>query len=138
MLNTRTLLAGLVTSLFFFFAGWALYGILLMPTYMEGTMNYEGLMKAEDMSSMVGIYISQLAWGMLIAIMLERTGSTDWKSGMVTAMLIGFLALVGIDASFYAFFNLYSFKILMLDIAVGTLFYGAGGAVAGLILGKKS
>ena len=57
-------------------------------------------------------------------------------AGAMTGLWSGFLIMLSFDASFMAFYNLYSNTYLAIDLVVGTLFMAAGGAVVGLILGS--
>jgi|GEM_PF-198832 len=134
-MNTKVLLAGLAAGVFYFFAGWVVYGMLLMD-YMTANMTvYEGLMKTEEEMNFAALIISNLAWGLLVAMVCDKTNSKSLMAGAMTGLWVGFLIMLSFDASFKAFFNLYTDTYLMVDLVVGTLFMAAGGAVAGLILG---
>jgi hypothetical protein len=135
-MNTKTLLAGLATSVFFFFGGWLIYGMLLADTMMANVTTYEGLMKSEEQMSFPALIVSNLAIGFLIALICDKTNSKSWMAGAMTGLWAGFLIMLYFDTSFMAFYNLFTTKWLMIDIAVGTVYTAAGGAIAGLILGS--
>ena len=99
---------------------------------------YEGLMKTEADMDWVALIASNLAIGFLIAIICDKTNSKTWMAGATTGLWAGFLIMLYFDASFLAFYNLFTNKWVMIDVAVGTVYTAAGGAIAGLILGSGS
>lgn len=135
-MNTKTLLAGLAASVFFFFGGWLIYGMLMADMMMANMTVYEGLMKGEEDMNMIAMIGANLAWGFLVAIVCDKTNSKSLMAGVMTGLWLGFLVMLNFDLSFMAMFNLFTTKWLMIDIVIGTLFTGAGGAVAGLVLGS--
>lgn len=137
-MNTKTLLAGLATSVFFFFGGWLIYGMLLAETMTANVTVYEGLMKTEADMNWIALIVSNLAIGFLIALICDKTNSKTWMAGAMTGLWAGFLIMLYFDSSFLAFYNLFTTKWVMIDVVVGTLYTAAGGAVAGLILGSGS
>ena len=137
-MNTKVLLAGLATAVFYFLGGWLLYGMLLADFMKNNMTFYEGLMKSEAEMSFIGLIVSNLASGLLIAVICDKTNSKTLMSGAITGLWVGFLIMLSFDASFFAFYNLFTNTFLAVDIAIGTVFTAAGGAVAGLVLGMGS
>ncbi len=137
-MNTKVLLAGLAATVFFFFGGWILYGMLMMDFATANTTVYEGLMKAEADMNWAALIVSNAAWGFLLAILCEKTNSRSLMAGAMTGLWSGFLIMLSFDASFMAFYNLFSNTYLAVDVLVGTLFMAAGGAIVGLVLGSGS
>jgi hypothetical protein len=135
-MNTKVLLAGLAATVFFFFGGWLLYGMLLESIMLENVTVYEGLMKTEEQMNFPALIVSNAAWGFLLALICDKTNSRSLMAGAMTGLWSGFLIMLSFDASFMAFYNLYSNTYLAIDLVVGTLFMAAGGAVVGLILGS--
>lgn len=135
-MNTKVLLAGLAASVFFFFGGWLIYGMLLADMMTANTTVFEGLMKGEEDMNFAALIAANLAWGVLVAIVCDKTNSNSLMAGAMTGLWLGFLIMLNFDLSFMAFYNLYTTKWLMIDIVVGTLFTAAGGAIAGLVLGS--
>ncbi|MCF8258611.1 MAG: DUF1761 family protein [Flavobacteriales bacterium] len=133
-MNTKVLIAGIATGVFYFFAGWAVYGIALMDFYTAETTVYEGLMKEPPHLGILAL--SNVVWAFLVTIVADRTGQRSLKGGLITGLWVGLLVMLMFDTSMYAFYNLMSSKLLMVDVLVGTLFTAAGGALAGLILGS--
>lgn len=138
-MNTKAILAGLAGGVFAFFAGWLIYGILLMDFMMGHTTMYEGLMK--DPPDFVFIIISNLAYGFLLAVIFDKwANARTLASGFTTGLIVAFLITLSLDASMYAFYNLFDITALLTDIVTGTIFGGLTGAVVGIVLGtgKKS
>lgn len=133
-MNTKVILAGLAAGVFYFFAGWVIYGIALADFYASGTTVYEGLMKTEPNLALLAL--SNIAWAFLVVLVAEKTGAGTLKGGAITGLWVGFLMMLCFDSSFGAFYNLMSNQLLMVDVVIGTLFTAAGGAVGGLVLGS--
>lgn len=134
-MNKKVLLAGLAATVFFFFGGWILYVMLMMDFAAANTTVYEGLMKAEADMNWAALIVSNVAWGFLLAILCDKTNSRSLMAGAMTGLWSGFLIMLSFDASFYAFYNLFTSSYLAVDLVVGTLFMAAGGAIVGLVLG---
>lgn len=132
-MNTRVILAGLATAVFYFFAGWAIYGIALEGVYASGTTMYEGLAKTEP--NFLALIISNMAWAFLVVLVTHVSRKGSLVGGALTGLWVGFLLQLAFDGSFAAFYNLMSHQLLMVDLVVGTLFTAAGGALGGYILG---
>ena len=64
-MNLRVFLAGLAAAVAAFFAGWLLYGILLMGFFEANTQTYEGLIKEQMCFAL--IFAANLVYGLLVA-----------------------------------------------------------------------
>jgi hypothetical protein len=133
-MNTKAILAGLAGGVFAFFGGWLVFGILLMDFYMSNSTSYDGLMK--EMPDMVWLVISNLAWGFLYAYIFSRwTDVKTFGAGLMAGLPISFIIVLSYDTGMYSFYNLQTLTLMLVDIAVGTLFGGLVGGVVGLVLG---
>jgi len=137
-MNTKVLLAALAAGIFYFFGGWVIYGMLLMDFTTANTTFYEGLMKSEEEMNFAALIVSNLVWGLLIALIVDRTGGKSAKDGAMTGLWVGFLINLAFYAMYAAFMNLYSTTYMAVDMVVGSLFVAAGGAIAGWILGRDT
>ncbi len=135
-MNIKTILAGIATSVFFFFGGWIIYGILLADTMMANVTFYNGLMKSEEQMSFPALIVSNLAIGFLITLICDKTNSKTWMTGAMTGLWAGFLIMLYFDTSLLAFYNLFTTKWVLIDVVVGTFYSAAGGAISGLVLGS--
>ncbi len=133
-MNTKAILAGLAGGVFAFFAGWLIYGILLMDFMMDHTIKYDGLMK--DPPDFVFIIISNLVYGLFFAFIFHRWANVKTLAGgFLNGMIISVFLVLSFDTSMYAFYNLFDMTAMLVDVAVGTIFGGLTGAVIGLVLG---
>lgn len=133
-MSTKAILAGLAGGVFAFFAGWLVFGILLMDFYAANTTVYEGLMK--EMPDMVWLGISNIAWGMLYAFIFHKwAGVKSFGGGFTSGLIISFFVVLSFDSSMYAFYNLNTLTLTFVDVVVGTIFGGLVGGVVGLVLG---
>jgi hypothetical protein len=137
-MNTKVLLAALAAGVFYFFGGWVIYGMLLMDFMTANTTFYEGLMKSEEEMNFAALIVGNLVWGLLIALIVFRTGGKSFKDGAITGLWVGFLMNLSFYAMYAAFMNLYSDTYMAVDMVVGTLFVAVGGGIAGLIIGRTT
>jgi hypothetical protein len=135
-MNTKVLLAALAAGVFYFFGGWVIYGMLLMDFMTANTTFYEGLMKSEEEMNFAALIVGNLIWGLLIALIVHRTGGKSAKDGAMTGLWFGFLLNLSFYAMYAAMMNLYSTTYMAVDMVVGTLFTAAGGAIAGWLIGR--
>jgi len=134
-MKTHVLVATLLGGVFGFLMGWLVYGIALMDFYTANSIAYEGLMKAEP--SMVAIFLSCVCWAWLFALVFDKwAGIRDFKSGLMAGMMITLPIVLSMDIYFYGTMNLWSDKLLVVDIIVGVVFNGIVAGVVGLLLGK--
>ncbi|HMQ00500.1 MAG TPA: hypothetical protein PKC24_12020 [Cyclobacteriaceae bacterium] len=134
-MNTKTILAGFAGGVFAFFAGWLIFGILLMDFMMGHTTMYDGLMK--DPPDFVFIIISNLAYGLFLAYVFDKwADARTLASGFTKGLIISLFITVYFDASMYAFYNLFDMTALLTDVVMGSIFGGLIGAVVGLVLGS--
>jgi hypothetical protein len=133
-MNTKAILAGLAGGVFAFFAGWLIYGMLLMDFMMSHTTMYVGLMK--EPPDFVFIIISNLVYGLFFAFIFHRWANVKTLAGgFMNGMIISAFIVISFDASMYAFYNLFDMTAMGVDVVVGTIFGGLTGSVVGLVLG---
>jgi hypothetical protein len=137
-MNTKVLLAALAAGVFYFIGGWVIYGMLLMDFMTANTTFYEGLMKSEEEMNFAALIVANLVWGLLITLIVFKTGGKSFKDGTITGLWVGFLMNLSFYAMYAAFMNLYSDTYMAVDMVVGTLFVAVGGGLAGFILGRTS
>lgn len=131
---TRVLLASIAGTVWNFFGGWVIYGMLLKSYYESHSIVYEGL--AKEHPDMVWLVISCFAPALLIAIMADKTGKSNLIGGAITGFTIGFLMQLTMTSSMFSFFNLHDgTSVLAVDVVTGALYYAVTGAIAGAIIG---
>jgi hypothetical protein len=138
-MNTKTLLATLAGGIASFFLGWLVFGILMDPMYKEHMMTYEGLMKDTDppaVSSMIAIFVANLAWSLAIALICSWSNMVGFMKGAVIGATIGFLMGLQFDMFNLAFMNMYKdTMIIVVDLIVGTIFSAIIGGIIGWVMG---
>lgn len=134
-MNSKLLVAGLVSGITGFLLGWLVYGMLLMDFMTAHTTVYEGLMKEPPI--VAGIFVSNLCWGLLYAYIYQKWANiTDFKSGFSAGLIITGLMVISMDVFQYSFMNLGDPTMYAVDIIVSTLMGGLMAGVAGVVLGK--
>lgn len=134
-MNTKVLLGALASTVVVFLGGWLIFGMLLMDM-MAGEMShaYDGLMKnPPDLPMLAGW---QLCWSLMLAFVLDKMGKKSFMDALMTGAMLSFLLVLGYDLSFVAFFvDMYTTKLLIIDIVVNTILWGLACGVIGLVLG---
>ena len=133
-MNTKIIIAGVLTGIISFLLGWLIFGVLLMDFYMANSTLYTGLMK--DPPNFVAIFISNLSWGLLIAYIFHLAGIKSPQKGFITGLIIFFLVILGVDLLYYAQMNLFGLKVVVVDVIVNTVFGGIIGAFVGWWYGR--
>lgn len=133
-MNTKTLLGGILTAVIAFLLGWVIFGILLMDYYSANMTTYSGLLK--NPPEMWAIAVANLTWGLLLAYIFNLSGIKSVAKGFTAAFVINLLMILGFDLMMEAQFNLYSEKLLVIDVIVNALFGGILGAFLGWWMGR--
>lgn len=136
-MNTKTLLAGLVGGVVAFLLGWLLYGILLLD-FMKANTNQCMNLDMKDMN-MVTMIISNLLWGLLLALILGWANVTSFMGGLMKGAMYGILLALAFDLQFSSmttYFN--NMNAMIADVAVTTVMNALVGGVVGWMLGRGS
>lgn len=133
-MNTKTLLGGILTAVIAFLLGWLIFGILLMDYYSANMTTYSGLLK--NPTEMWAIAVANLAWGLLLAYIFNLGGVKSPAKGFTAAFVINLLMILGFDLMMEAQYNLYSEKLLVIDVIVNAVFGGILGAFLGWWMGR--
>ncbi len=129
-------IAGIAGGVVAFFAGWLIYGILLMD-FMAAHSN-TSINRTEEEFVWWAMIISNLAWGFLLAYIFNRWANinTVW-AGMVAGATICFFVGLSYSLSMYALTTLYNDMTgLLVDNVLGIVMGAIIGGVVGLVLGK--
>lgn len=138
-MNTKVLLAGIVSGITGFLLGWLIYGIALVDFTAAHTITYPGLMKEPPV--LWAVFLSNTAWGFLYAYIFYKMGSIhSFGSGVSAGIVIAFLVAISIDLFYYAFMNIsdgiYLCTDAIISTVLGTIMAGVVGALLGS--GKKA
>jgi hypothetical protein len=132
------LLASLAAGVFSFLLGWVLWGMMGLMDYFQQNMTdgYNALWKMEENMNMLGMIISNLAFGLLVGWVVWKTGGTTFMAGLMTGAIIGGLVTTSMDMFFYSMMNMYLNKmIVIIDILVSAVTTALAGGLAGVVLG---
>jgi len=135
-MNTKTLLGALIAGVVSFLLGWLIFGILLMDYYAANKVQYPGLLK--DPMEIWPIAIADLVWGLLVSWIFSMANIKTVAKGVTVGFLIGFLMVLGFDLFVYAELNLYSTRLLALDVIMNGVMGAASGAVLGWWYGRPA
>ncbi len=134
-MNTKTIVSGLAGGIVIFFAGYLIYGILLMDYFASNMTTYPGLLK--EPMEIWAIGVGNIVWGILLAYIFNIAGVNNASRGALNGAVIFFLFGLGLNFVLYGQWNLYSPSLLLVD-ALGSAVNGAlGGAVIGWMLGRS-
>lgn len=133
-MNKKVLAGAIGGSIIAFLLGWVIWGMLLSSFYQNGMVHYEGLMI--DPPNLVAIFVGNLAWSILLAVLFDKMGIADLMGGAMWGCLVFFFVMLGMDAFFYASMNLYKPMTLCVDVVVNSAFGGAMGAVIAFVMSK--
>ena len=135
-MNTKTLLGALIAGVVSFLLGWLIFGILLMDYYTANKVQYPGLLK--DPMEIWAIAVADLAWGLLVSWIFSMANIKTVAKGVTVGFLIGFLMVLGFDLFVYAELNLFSTRLLGLDVIMNGIMGAASGAVLGWWYGRPA
>lgn len=133
-MNTKTLLGALIAGIVSFLLGWLIFGILLMDYYNSNMVQYAGLTK--NPPEIWVIAVANLVFGLLMAWIFTIANVNTVSKGFSTGLVLGLLMVLGFDLFLYAQMNLYSVKIVALDVVLNAVFAGIIGAVLGWWFGR--
>jgi hypothetical protein len=132
-MNKKFLITGLVTGIAAFFTGWLIWGIILMKFSEANTTVYPGLVKEE--MNFPAILLGNITWGYTLTWIYSRfEGKKSWSGGAIMGVIIGALYALGLNLSYYAFWNLYTPVLQVVDILANAVYSGILGAIVGLML----
>ncbi|HRI58321.1 MAG TPA: hypothetical protein PK228_01315 [Saprospiraceae bacterium] len=139
-MNTKLLLAALAGGVASFLLGWLVFGILLKPTY-DGMMTEAGknIMRpeAEMMNYMWAMILSNLAYGLLFALIFGRWANiSTFRGGAIAGGVISLLLALSFDLGMYSMMNAWQGGMgLVIDPLVNGVVGAVVGGVVGWVLG---
>jgi hypothetical protein len=135
-MSTKALLAALAGAITSFLLGWLVFGILLKSTY-DGMMTEAGktIMRpeAEMMNYMWAMILSNLVYGLLLALIFSRWANiSTFRGGAIAGGVISFLIVLSFDLGMYAMMNAWKGGT---GLIIDPLANGVVGAVVGGVVG---
>ena len=140
-MNTKVIVGGLVGAIVMFLLGWLIYGMLLGMLLPEMFGMPEG--SEPGATSLLWIFIANLAVGLLLAYVFSRWANISTPmGGLMAAMVIGLLLAVCFDSYVMAFPEMYTedhqmtIGSMIVDVIASTLITMGGGATIGWYFGR--
>ena len=135
-MSTKVLLAALAGAIASFLLGWLVFGILLKPTY-DGMMTEAGktIMRpeAEMMNYMWSMILSNLVYGLLLALIFSRWANiSTFQGGAIAGGVISLLIVLSFDLGMYSMMNAWKGGA---GLIIDPLANGVVGAVVGGVVG---
>ncbi|HEX6124000.1 MAG TPA: hypothetical protein VFZ23_01380 [Pyrinomonadaceae bacterium] len=129
-----SLVAAFVGGIVMFLLGGVIFGILFADYFKSNMVEYAGL--AKDPPLMWALVLFNIAWGALIAFVLDYAGRVGWGEGAKVGAIVMFILALGIDLEFHAFMNIHKeLAPMLLHILLVTIMGAISGAVIGLVMG---
>jgi len=137
-MKSKSVIAGtLVAGVLLFFLGWIIYGILLSD-FMAANFN-QGINKPTQEMVWWALIVSNLAWGLLTAVVLSWKGRLTAGEGAVTGAVIGMLVVLAFDLGMYSMTTMFSgLTAVGVDVICNGAMFAVAGAVAALVMGKMN
>src|SRR6188768_2682603 len=109
-MNSKTIIGGIIGGIVAFFAGWLIYGTLLMSFFESHMIHYDGILK----SPLVwwAMALGNLVLGYLVAYVLNLGNIANPMKGATVGGIVFFLLTLGIDLCIYAQMNLVGKKYI--------------------------
>ena len=132
-MSSKSLIAIAVGTVVLFVSGYLIYGLALAGFYESNVGTATGVQKDINF---LWLILATVASAALLTVVLGWAGSTDVASGFKNAALVGLLMGFAIELGFYSMTNLHNLTITLVDPFIGAIYFGIGGAVIGLMLGR--
>ncbi len=133
-MSVRYTLAVLAGSVVMLLVGSILYGVLFAGLFREGAIAGAGVMKQSP--DFLWIIVGQLAFAVLLTLIISWRNATSIAAGMWTGAIVGFLMAIGYDFAQYGTTNLWTLTATLVDPFISAVLVGAGGGVMGFVLGR--
>jgi hypothetical protein len=127
-------MATLAGAVVLFLGGFLIFGLALNSFYMSNQGTATGVNKeAIEWPWMIAATIANAA---LLTLVLGWAGAKTPAEGFKAAGLVGLLLAIGIDFGMYSMTNIQNMTITLADPPLAAIYFGIGGAVIGVMLGR--
>jgi hypothetical protein len=136
-MNIKKLLAGgIAGGTVSFFAGWVIYGMLLMDFAAKHSI--QNVSKPDDQMIYWALIAGNIGFGLLYAYIFQRANVNTVGDGLITGIITGVLMACGWDLVMFATSNIADLVLTLTDVAVSGIMGGLSGAVIGFVNSKMS
>lgn len=138
-MNTKVLLATLAGGVVSFFAGWILYGILLMDFLNANTIEAaRSISRPEDGMIMWALILSCFVWALLLALIFDRwAGISTFRGGAMGGAWVFFLIALGTNMNIYSMQDMYTLTAALVDPIINAVQGVLVGGTVGWVLGYE-
>ncbi|MBK9107199.1 MAG: hypothetical protein IPM92_02155 [Saprospiraceae bacterium] len=138
-MNTKTLIAGLLGGIAYFFLGWLLYGMLLASTFESLMGSAQGVNRSDDEMVLWALAIGNLAMGLAMAYILNNWAKVSTvQTGAINAATVALMLSLGYDLMWFSTTHLMTLSGVLLDVVVYTAMSAIAGAIIGWWLGRSA
>lgn len=141
MNTTKMLISGIAGGIAAFFAGWLIYGMLLMEFMAQNSGSATGVMRADADMVWWALVAGNLLTGILYSYIFNRWANINTLSaGLSAGAIIGLIMGAAFDLTMYGTSNIMALKGIWVDIAASAVMGAITGAVVGWVngIGKKA
>jgi hypothetical protein len=135
-MNTQKfLVAGIVGGIVSFFAGYLIYGLVMMDFFTKNAGTATGVMR--PMADMIwwSLVLGCIFWGLAYSYIFGRANINTLASGASAGAVIGLLITAGTDLIMYANSNISNLTGTVVDIVTGAIMGALTGAAVGMARG---
>lgn len=141
-MNTQKfLVSGLVGGIVSFFAGYLIYGVLLMDFFTKNAGSATGVNRPTTEMIWWALIAGSIFWGLMYSYIFNRWANiVTLGGGMMAGFVIGLLMMAGFDLTMYATSNLMNLTGTIADIICGAVMGALTGGAVGLMngVGRKT
>lgn len=135
MLNTKTIVAGIIGGVIYWLLGWVFYGMLLMD-FFEANSTID-IMRPEEEMVMWSLLLGNLVWGYFMAYVFHHWANiSTWATGAKAGALIGVLVSMAFNMISFGVNNVSTMMAGVVDVVVMGVMSAIIGAVIGWWLGR--
>jgi len=141
MNTTKMLISGIAGGIVAFFAGWLIYGMLLMDFMAQNSGTATGVMRADADMVWWALIAGNLLTGILYSYIFNRwTNISTLSAGLSAGAIIGLIMGAAFDLTMYGTSNILALNGVWVDIAASAVMGAITGAVVGWVngMGKKA
>ncbi len=141
MNTTKMLISGIAGGIVAFFAGWLIYGMLLMDFMAQNSGTATGVMRADADMVWWALIAGNLLTGILYSYIFNRWANISTLSaGLSAGAIIGLIMGAAFDLTMYGTSNILALNGVWVDIAASAVMGAITGAVVGWVngMGKKA
>ncbi len=131
----KFIVGGLLGGVITFFAGWLVWGILLMD-YMSKHATNISVYRSEEGMIFWALIIGNLCIGFLVAYILYKANARSARSGAIIGSITGALMTAAFDFNLYAQMDIFDLGIVLPDMLASAFVTGLVGAAIGWYFGR--